>query len=114
MNHLAAVLNVMSMVDIEKDLQKHLFEQYLSDFFQLLEEGKVSESDYETMQEIAHAIGLNENEFHEIMEEDSKKEDKSEEEHDFDEHEDHESDDTQLTQYINTWINPDSDPRFLF
>ena len=114
MNHLAAVLNVMSMIDIEKGLQKHLFEQYLSDFFQLLEEGKVSESDYETMQEIAHAIGLNENEFNEIMEEDSKKEDQSDKEHDFDEHEDHESDDTQLSQYINKWINPDSDPRFLF
>jgi len=122
MNHLAALLNVLTTMEIEKPLATQVFEAYLSDYFQLVEENsnkKISEQDFETMQEVAHALGLNEDEFHSIMETDEKKSSKKaskDEEEDDDEIDvvDDPVEMNQLSQYINKWINPDSDPRFLF
>ena len=121
MNHLAELLNVLSTMEIQKPLATQVFEAYLSDYFQLVEENnnkKVSEQDFETMQEVAHALGLNEDEFHSIMETDEKKSSKkaSKDEEDDDEIDvvDDPAEMNQLSQYINKWKNPDSAPRFLF
>ncbi len=79
MNHLAALLNVITDIDIPKKLSHEIFESYLGQYFQLVganDDMKVSDQDFEHMQEIAFALGISEKEFEKIMteEEDEKKE----------------------------------------
>jgi len=139
MNHLAALLNVISDIDIPTKLSHEIFESYLGQFFQLVgdkNDMKVSEEDFEHMQEIAFALGISEKEFEKIMteEEEEKKEDKKEpkekdkkkEEKDDDDlpevHDDvleqpeEKADETDMTNHINRWFGGDNrnNTNFLF
>ena len=83
MNHLAALLNVITDIDIPKKLSHEIFESYLGQFFQLVgdkDDMKVSDQDFEHMQEIAFALGISEKEFEKIMteEEEEQKEETKE------------------------------------
>lgn len=83
MNHLAALLNVISDIDIPTKLSHEIFESYLGQYFQLVglnDDMRVSEQDFEHMQEIAFALGLSEKEFEKIMTEEEKEEEKKEKE----------------------------------
>ena len=128
MNHLAALLNVLSDIDIPNKLSHEIFEAYLGQFFQLVgdkDNMKVSEQDFEHMQEIAFALGISEKEFEKIMteeeeEEEEKKEAKKEEDelevHDDAFEKSEEADETEMTGYINRWIGGDNrnNTNFLF
>ena len=77
MNHLAALLNVISDIDIPTKLSHEIFESYLGQYFQLVganDDMKVSEQDFEHMQEIAFALGISEKEFEKIMTEEETEE----------------------------------------
>ena len=132
MNHLAALLNVISDIDIPKKLSHEIFESYLGQFFQLVgdkNDMKVSEQDFEHMQEIAFALGISEKEFEKIMTEEEeeeeekkeKKETKKENEDELEVYDDdtensEEADETEMTGYINRWIGGENrnNSNFLF
>ena len=139
MNHLAALLNVISDIDIPTKLSHEIFESYLGEFFQLVgtnDEMKVSDEDFEHMQEIAFALGISEKEFEKIMTEEeeekdkkeTKEKDEKEKKKDDDElpeaHDDiyekpeERANDTEMTGYINRWIGGTGEDRnnsnFLF
>ena len=136
MNHLAALLNVISDIDIPTKLSHEIFESYLGQFFQLVgdkNDMKVSEQDFEHMQEIAFALGISEKEFEKIMTEEEKEEkkeskekDKKKEEKDDDDlpevHDDvfeqpeEKADETDMTNHINRWFGGDNrnNTNFLF
>ena len=128
MNHLAALLNVITDIDIPKKLSHEIFESYLGQYFQLVganDDMKVSDQDFEHMQEIAFALGISEKEFEKIMTEEEeekkeepktkdKKETKAENEKENDElpeaHDDiyekpeEKADETDMTNHINRWF----------
>ena len=117
MNHLAALLNVITDIDIPKKLSHEIFESYLGQYFQLVganNDMKVSEQDFEHMQEIAFALGISEKEFEKIMteEEEEKKEVKDKKEtnelpetHDHaDEEPEEKADEIDMTNHINRWF----------
>ena len=82
MNHLAALLNVLSDIDIPTKLSHEIFESYLGQYFQLIGENnnmEVSEQDFGHMQEVAFALGISEKEFEKIMTEEEEEEEKKEE-----------------------------------
>ena len=123
MNHLAALLNVLSDIDIPKKLAHEVFESYLGQFFQLVgdkDNMKVSEQDFEHMQEIAFALGISEKEFEKIMteEEEEKKENENKSETDSNDFEkpEEEADETDMTNHINRWFGGDNrnNTNFLF
>ena len=122
MNHLAALLNVISDIDIPTKLSHEIFESYLGQNFQLVganDDMKVSDKDFEYMQEVAFSLGISEKEFEKIMtEEEKEKEEKEEKEeeketkkedepkvHD-DEFEkpEEKADETDMTNHINRWF----------
>ena len=127
MNHLAALLNVITDIDIPKKLSHEIFESYLGQYFQLVganNDMKVSEQDFEHMQEIAFALGISEKEFEKIMTEEeeekkgeekkeepkTKKKAKEEDEELPDAHDDiyekpeEKADETDMTNHINRWF----------
>ena len=127
MNHLAALLNVITDIDIPKKLSHEIFESYLGQYFQLVganNDMKVSEQDFEHMQEIAFALGISEKEFEKIMteEEEEKKEEETKEEpktkkkakeedeelpdahDDIYEKPEEKADETDMTNHINRWF----------
>ena len=129
MNHLAALLNVISDIDIPTKLSHEIFESYLGQYFQLVganDDMKVSEQDFEHMQEIAFALGISEKEFEKIMteeEEEKKEEPKKEKEEikakkktkeedeelpethdDVYEKPEEKADETDMTNHINRWF----------
>ena len=140
MNHLAALLNVITDIDIPKKLSHEIFESYLGQFFQLVgdkDDMKVSDQDFEHMQEIAFALGISEKEFEKIMteeeeeqkeetkEKDKKKNKKEEEQNDElpEAHDDiyekpeEEANETDMTNHINRWFGGDNNrnnTNFLF
>ena len=141
MNHLAALLNVISDIDIPTKLSHEIFESYLGQFFQLVgdkNDMKVSEQDFEHMQEIAFALGISEKEFEKIMTEEGEteekeetkskkttkaKKDEKEEDDDLPEvHDDvfekpeEKADETDMTNHINRWFGGDNrnNTNFLF
>ena len=132
MNHLAALLNVLSDIDIPNKLSHEIFESYLGQFFQLVgdkDDMKVSDQDFEHMQEIAFALGISEKEFEKIMteeeeeeeekEEQSKSKEQDQESEDLDDTYDaseEKADETEMTGYINRWIGGDNrnNTNFLF
>ena len=140
MNHLAALLNVITDIDIPKKLSHEIFESYLGQFFQLVgdkDDMKVSDQDFEYMQEIAFALGISEKEFEKIMteeeeeqkeetkEKDKKKNKKEEEQNDElpEAHDDiyekpeEEANETDMTNHINRWFGGDNNrnnTNFLF
>ena len=117
MNHLAALLNVLSDIDIPNKLSHEIFESYLGQYFQLVganNDMKVSDQDFEYMQEVAFALGISEKEFEKIMteEEEEKKEVKDKKEtnelpetHDHaDEEPEEKADEIDMTNHINRWF----------
>ena len=134
MNHLAALLNVLSDIDIPNKLSHEIFESYLGQYFQLVganNDMKVSDQDFEYMQEVAFALGISEKEFEKIMteEEEEKEEEKKEvkdkketnelpETHDHaDEEPEEKADETDMTNHINRWFggeNNRNNTNFLF
>jgi hypothetical protein len=140
MNHLAALLNVITDIDIPTKLSHEIFESYLGQFFQLVgdkDDMKVSDQDFEHMQEIAFALGISEKEFEKIMteeeeeqkeetkEKDKKKNKKEEEQNDElpEAHDDiyekpeEEANETDMTNHINRWFGGDNNrnnTNFLF
>ena len=140
MNHLAALLNVLSDIDIPTKLSHEIFESYLGQYFQLVgdkDDMKVSDQDFEHMQEIAFALGISEKEFEKIMteeeeeqkeetkEKDKKKNKKEEEQNDelpeihddIYEKPEEEANETDMTNHINQWFGGDNNrnnTNFLF
>ena len=141
MNHLAALLNVITDINIPKKLSHEIFESYLGQYFQLVganDDMKVSDQDFEHMQEIAFALGISEKEFEKIMteEEEEKKEEETKEEpktkkkakeedeelpdahDDIYEKPEEKADETDMTNHINRWFGGGKDNRnntnFLF
>ena len=129
MNHLAALLNVLSDIDIPTKLSHEIFESYLGQYFQLIGENnnmEVSEQDFGHMQEVAFALGISEKEFEKIMTEEGEteekeetkskkttkaKKDEKEEDDDLPEvHDDvfekpeEKADETDMTNHINRWF----------
>ena len=127
MNHLAALLNVLSDIDIPNKLSHEIFESYLGQYFQLVganNDMKVSDQDFEYMQEVAFALGISEKEFEKIMteEEEEKKEEETKEEpktkkkakeedeelpdahDDIYEKPEEKADETDMTNHINRWF----------
>ena len=141
MNHLAALLNVLSDIDIPTKLSHEIFESYLGQYFQLVEANddmKVSDKDFEYMQEVAFSLGISEKEFEKIMTEEGEteekeetkskkttkaKKDEKEEDDDLPEvHDDvfekpeEKADETDMTNHINRWFGGDNrnNTNFLF
>ena len=135
MNHLAALLNVLSDIDIPKKLSHEIFESYLGQYFQLIGENnnmEVSEQDFGHMQEVAFALGISEKEFEKIMteEEEEKKEEEKKEVSDkketdelpetqnhTDKKPEEKADETDMTNHINRWFggeNNRNNTNFLF
>lgn len=72
MSHFSALLNVLESADIDKEMATAMFENYLHQYLEMsASEGEeISEQDYATMQEVAHAVGIGQEEFEEILNED--------------------------------------------
>jgi hypothetical protein len=77
MSHFSALLNVLESADINKEMATAMFENYLHQYLEMSasEGDEISEQDYATMQEVAHAIGIGKEEFEEILNEDDDEED---------------------------------------
>ncbi len=88
MSHFSAILNVLESVSFEKEMSKAFFENYLHEYLQLSHEDQepISEKDYETMQEVAAAVGISEEEFEQIVNEDEKPNEKEEKKDKYDHH----------------------------
>ena len=137
MNHLAALLNVLSDIDIPNKLSHEIFESYLGQYFQLIGENnnmEVSEQDFGHMQEVAFALGISEKEFEKIMTEEEEEEKKEESEtkdkkeakketeeppeahNDTQEKPEEKADETDMTNHINRWFGGDNrnNSNFLF
>jgi len=119
MNHLAALLNVLSDIDIPTKLSHEIFESYLGQYFQLVEANddmKVSDKDFEYMQEVAFSLGISEKEFEKIMTEEEKEKEEKEEkketkrEDELEVHDDEfekpeeKANETDMTNHINRWF----------
>lgn len=77
MSHFSALLNVLESADINKEMATAMFENYLHQYLEMSasEGDEISEQDYATMQEVAHAIGIGQEEFEEILNEDDDEKD---------------------------------------
>ena len=70
MNHFNALLNVLEILEVEKETAKNILEHYIVEFLQISVSngGEVSEEDFQAMKEVAVALGLNEKEFEDAFE----------------------------------------------
>jgi hypothetical protein len=115
MSHFSAILNVLESVSFEKEMSKAFFENYLHEYLQLShsEQDPISETDYQTMQEVAAAVGISEQEFDQIVNEDDKPEEKEEAKKDKYDHHldnivDHPPGTYEFGSFLNKWYT-DSD-----
>lgn len=122
MKHLSALLNVLSEIEIGEEISKQIFESYLSEYFQLLTEDnlKITEEDFDHMQQVAYSLGISEEDFEKMMTEESEEEEEDDEYEDEDLSIDDlyvtpEEEKSNLTGYINRWIKPEPhDNRYLY
>ena len=121
MNHFHSLLNVIEMIEIDKDTAKKMFEHYVGEFLQLaVQTGEsVSEEDFRQMQEVAMAFGLSEKECQDAFE-DADKSEKSNSKDEYDKYDKvldnvPQSDkETFFSSHLNRWIAPEADSRFLY
>lgn len=117
MSHLSALLNVMESIDIDKELGKQIFKNYITEYIQLTYDKKDSlkEDDFEIMKEVAISLGLEPEEFEEVM-------DVGEQDDEYDKY-DAQVDNvvntapgsTEFSSYLNRWVSPNSpDANYLF
>lgn len=114
MNHFNALLNVLEILEVEKETAKNILEHYIVEFLQISvsQGGKVSEEDFEAMKEVAVALGLNEKEFEDTFE--SKMDDGVEKDK-YDKQLDNVTDTSNFNNFLNNWIKPaDHDERYLY
>lgn len=118
MNHFNALLNVLEIIEIEKETSKQILESYIVQFLQLaVSNGEsVSEEDFKNMQEVAVALGLSEKEFQDAFENSSDKEDTKDKEYDkYDRQLDNVTDTSNFNNFLNRWVQPqDHDERYLY
>lgn len=117
MSHFSAILNVLESVSFEKEMSKAFFENYLHEYLQLSHEDQepISETDYQTMQEVAAAVGLEEKEFEDIVNEDEQSEEKTEKKDKYDHHLDniveHPPGTYEFKSFLNKWYtDADTEP----
>ena len=117
MSHFSAILNVLESVSFEKEMSKAFFENYLHEYLQLSHEDQepISETDYQTMQEVAAAVGLEEKEFEDIVNEDEQSEEKIEKKDKYDHHLDniveHPPGTYEFKSFLNKWYtDADTEP----
>ncbi len=117
MHHLTALLNVLESLELDQKIRSEFFNHYLSEYFQLInvqEDSKspISDQDFETMQEIAHALGMSENEFSDVFEND---ENENESYDKYDAQVDNELPPgvTEFSSFLNRWHAP-HDERYLY
>ena len=77
MSHFSALLNVIEGAELDKEMATAMFENYLHQYLEMSasEGDEISEQDYATMQEVAHAVGIGQEEFEEILNENEDEED---------------------------------------
>ena len=82
MSHFSALLNVLESANIDKEMATAMFENYLHQYLEMSasEGDEISEQDYATMQEVAHAVGIGQEEFEEILNEDDEDDDEDDDE----------------------------------
>lgn len=120
MNHVHAILNVLEILEIEKDTAKKMFEHYVSEFLQLVVGGDsavISEEDLRLMQEVALSLGLTEKEFKDILEDSGEKGEQDSDEYDAQlDNYPNSADATSFSSYLNKWVKPENthDDRYLF
>jgi hypothetical protein len=119
MNHLAALLNVMESIELDKELGIQIFKNYITEYLQLIHEDKApfSEKDFEIMKEVAMSLGLNPEEFENIFNV-ADEEDASYDKYDAQVDnvvKDLPPGSTEFTSYLNRWVSPNSpDANYLF
>lgn len=116
MTHFNALLNVLEIMEIDKDMAKEIFEHYVGEFLQLSVSGdaSVSEMDLRSMQEVAVALGLSEKDFKDVLEHSSEDDDYDEYDRQIDNYPIHGQ--TSFSNYLNRWVSPEQshDDRYLF
>ena len=82
MNHFTALLNVLESAEFDKQMSKAFFENYLHEYLSISsnEQDAISEQDFETMKEVAVAVGLEPQEFEQIVNEDESNDNDSKDE----------------------------------
>lgn len=114
MNHFNALLNVLEILEVDKNTAKQILEHYIVEFLQISvsQGGEVSEEDFQAMKEVAVSLGLNEKEFEDAFE--SKMEDGDEKDK-YDNQLDNVTDTSNFNNFLNSWIKPaDHDERYLY
>ena len=116
MNHVNALLNVLEILEVEKETAKKIFENYVAEFLQLAaQDGNVSEEDYQVMQEVAMALGLSEKDFKDTLEDTSEEESYDKYDAQVDNYPKNETA-SSFSNYLNRWVRPEQthDDRYLF
>ena len=118
MNHFHSLLNVIEMIEIDKDTSKKMVGHYVGEFLQLAVHlgESVSEEDFRQMQEVAMAFGLSEKECQDAFD-DADNTDSKNEYDKYDKVLDNvpKSDkETFFSSHLNRWITPEADSRILY
>lgn len=120
MNHVHAILNVLEILEIEKDTAKKMFEHYVSEFLQLVVGGDtaiISQEDLRIMQEVALSLGLTEKEFKDILEDSGENNEQDSDKYDAQiDNYPNSVDATSFSSYLNKWVKPENthDERYLY
>lgn len=119
MNHFTALLNVLESAEFDKQMSKAFFENYLHEYLSISssEQDAISEQDFETMKEVAIAVGLEPQEFDDIVNEEEKPEENEKNEKD-DKYDkqlnnvvEHPPGTYEFSSFLNKWYSdPDTEP----
>ena len=111
MSHLSALLNTMESIEIDRELGLQIFENYVTEYVQLIHEEKdtISEKDFEVMKEVAVSLGLDPKDFESAM--NTMAEDDEYDKYDAQVDNVVDNDDlppgvTEFTSYLNRWVSP--------
>lgn len=117
MNHVNALLNVLEILEIDKETAKKMFDHYVTEFLQLAvhENDSVTDEDYRFMQEVAMALGLSEKDFKDTLEDASEEDSYDEYDAQVDNYPKNETA-SSFSNYLNRWVRPEQthDDRYLF